>query len=141
MTATWEDGIRAAHAEAAGMLVMYLLDDSYVAAAYAAAVHGDQLAVRLIEVVHYSACQIDSAAHNDPVMCLCCPRPIRKTADIATYAFVLPEVPSPERAIGSAVCAKCAGGRDLLDRAMAAFQRHLWGDIRRIDISASCGHG
>ena len=141
MTDTWSAGISAVHIESGGVMRLCLVNPSEQGEILFAAMAGDPLARCLRRLIKPTTFQIKLAPRRKPALCLVCPRPIRKIQDIGTYVFVLPEVQSPVHAIGTAVCAKCAEGGDLLDRAMAAFQRHLWGDIRRIDISASCGHG
>jgi len=77
--------------------------------------------------------QITEAAPRNPVLCLCCPRPIRDPYRI-TFAFMAPDLPSRE-AIGMAICRRCAKGAGLEARVIKAIKTHLLPDCRKLDIT------
>jgi hypothetical protein len=128
-------GISALHAEAGGIFRVVLIHPDAGERLIIAAALGDTHSLELLRVISDCAVRIGNAPKHTPQLCLCCPRPIRTLKGIA-FAIAMPSVERPRLVLGSAVCPRCAGAPDLVERVTTGL-RQVWPDLRQIQITAA----
>ena len=127
----WRAGMMRAQQESGGMMCVYLATPQDGAALIGAALTGDAMAARVLQMIAETAGQIRSSARKKPALCLCCPRSIRSLAGVV-FCIAVPEIEHPTRAIGTAICPRCApkGKAGALEGL-----RRLWPELRPITIT------
>jgi hypothetical protein len=135
----WESGIRAVHTEAGGLLHVHVFAPSDVGKLLADALMGDATAGHLFQTVNRSVEQIGAVPRKKPILCLCCPRAIR-LRDQFSIVVALPHHEAPTRALGSALCQRCAVPPGVLPRVVAALKQRIWPELRAIDHIHAAGH-
>lgn len=134
----WTEGVNRIHAEAQGLLRLLFITPDDAAGLALAALCGNQRATGLLRATADCAANVMRQRHRKkPVLCLCCPRAVRKVEG-AIFCFAVPEVDSPERALGSVICPCCVAAPDLHSRAVQAL-RGVWPDIRKVEIATGSG--
>ena len=129
--AQWREGIEQVHREAAGLLRVHLVKPADSVHLIAAAILGEPTPLLLLQAITQAARQIRKAPRRLPVLCLCCPRPIRKPEGV-TFCVTLPDIDRPGMAIGSAICPECAKNAEA--NALQGLRR-LWPELRAITVT------
>lgn len=127
-----EAAISAIHAEAGGLLRVYLFGASEGARLLLAAACGDGWAYGMLGAINDCARHIVDAPRAAPALCLTCPMPLRELPGL-TFCVVVPEATNPHHVLGSAICPACAARPDLERRVTAAL-RQIWPDLREISV-------
>ncbi len=136
-TGAWTDGMRQFQDEAHGVMRLFVIPQTAVAAVLSDAVHGNELAPILLGAMTQSVDRIETAPWENPILCFCCCARIRHSDRIA-HCVVLPDVASPDNAIGAVACPKCARKPNLFERVTATL-RIIWPDARPVNVSAQVG--
>ena len=134
MSATkgWAEAIGEVHREFAGALNVNIVTAAAGVQLVAASMLGDPEATMLLRAILDSAAWIKRAPRQQPVLCMCCPQPIRRITPATVFGVAAPAIATPGRAIGFAFCDAC-GERpgELMAKATEGLRR-IWPDMREI---------
>jgi hypothetical protein len=131
----WRDGVQNIHEEAAGAVNVSIVTAPQGIQLVAASMLGDPEAMMLLQAIVDAGSWIKRAPRNKPVLCACCPRPVRRVTHRTAFGIAAPAVDSPGRALGFAFCDAC-GERpgELMVKATEALRR-IWPDLRPVTIT------
>ena len=134
--ASLADSVRRVHESGGGILDIYLVDAKSADKLLRDAMHGDAKAARLFGAVLEAGKQIADAPHRAPVLCVSCPRCIRRVKLDLVFGIATPSTDQePEAAIGFAICPKCAADRGAWMAKAEAGLRRIWPDLRPILVT------
>jgi hypothetical protein len=131
----WRTGIRQVHDESGGVLDVTIVDSVTGAALLVAASFGDTEASAILYAVAQSATHVRQAPQRLPVLCICCPRPVKRVSTNTVFGVVAAAAPKPTGAIGFVFCEKCSNDRASLVAKATDGLRRLWPDLRSIEIT------
>ncbi len=128
-------GILAVSAESGGAIHVTIVTPETGVELIALAALGNAEAAMLLRAVVGAANWIKRAPRQKPVLCMCCPRPVRLVTGATVFGVAAPAKESPVQAIGFAFCDRC-GERptELLGKAAAGLRR-IWPDLREIAVT------
>ena len=136
--AALRDGVEAVSTEAAGAVEVIVVMQDETDAFLLDALQGNREAQQLLPAVVQALARIDAASGHKPVLCSCCPRPIRPGGRF-NLAVAIPARDDPTRAIGLAVCGRCATEpAGVLAKAVDGFRR-IWPDLRHLAVHPGSG--
>ncbi len=138
--AAWEAGLRAVHAEAAGVFAVYIIRPSDIPRIRAGAANGSPLAEGLNRATSHTIVEVHRAPRQAPSLCLSCPATVPRGSVFAVVLMV-PDSERPEQCMGGVLCSRCATLDDdaLQERCVAAV-REVFPDARTISIHPAEGH-
>jgi hypothetical protein len=95
---------------------------------------GDSAAFTLLHAAFRASARIKRQAHKNPVICLCCPRPVLEPD--AALAFLVPITDEPTVVIASALCLRCSAEEpgEIIVRASAAYTKS-YPNLRSVEIT------
>jgi hypothetical protein len=128
------DALANVHAEAGGLLRLHVVRPADAAELLFAVLAGDVEAARTMRAVSESVAMIESAPRGAPMLCGCCPRPLRGSGFAVCVA--VPHRDDPSRSVGFGLCELCADEEDgaaLHQKAVEALRR-VWPDGRLIQM-------
>jgi hypothetical protein len=129
----WRDGIQATQDEAAGLMSLVVIHPADAAALFLDVVAGVPMAIQALNAFSDTMRRIQSAPRRAPMLCGCCPRPLRKREFAVVLA--MPERADPTRCVSLGICVKCASTDEKIrEKAIQAF-RTIWPTAREIRIS------
>jgi hypothetical protein len=98
------------------------------------AASGDEVAEVALGVIdRVRVRRIQSASSKEPLLCLCCPRRIGPYEWLGAVGVIMPARPDPSRAIGGAICNRCAAADEAtLSGKIIAAMRQIVPDAREI---------
>jgi hypothetical protein len=101
---------------------------------------GDPESIRLLRAILDTAQWIKSAPRKRPVLCICCPQPVRQISRTTAFGVVSPATPRPTDALAFAFCDACGGhpGGDVMEKARSGLRR-IWPDLRPIAVTHEAG--
>jgi hypothetical protein len=129
--------LMAIHHEAAGVLALNIIRPGDALNLVVASLEGGREATRLLRAVCDIVARVESAPRKKPMLCGCCPRPLRGSGFVICVA--VPDRDSPTNGLAFALCEHCS--RDdtaLLGKASSAL-RTIWPDLRPITITNPVG--
>jgi hypothetical protein len=132
--AEYAAGLEKVHTEAAGALHVSLICAEQRIELLCLALLGNPEAMMLTAAITDSAAWIKRATRREPVLCLCCPRRIKRITPATIFGVVSPAIPSPGHAVGFAFCDVCAGKPGLMDATTAALKK-IWPNLRPIVVT------
>lgn len=134
-TASWRDGIQRVNDEAAGMLAVEIISPDTALDLLREAMSGSHASYVLFTAVTQAAQRVQSAPRKKPVLCVCCPRPIRRLSTDILFGVAVPATPSATSALGFAICGRCAEDRRAaLEKAQAGLSR-IWPGLRPVTVT------
>lgn len=128
-----ESAVRAISEESAGLIRTYFIGPQEGASLLVASALGDAWCTSMLGAVAHCMQRVANAPKRSPVLCLCCPRPVRHVPDVI-FCVVVPEVGHPNQALGCVICPACAREPGLNARALKGL-RAVWPQIRQIEVS------
>jgi hypothetical protein len=136
MSASLADSVRRVHEAGGGILDVYLVDTKCAARLLRDAMHGDAKAAQLFGAVIETGKRIADAPHRSPVLCVSCPRCIRRVELDLVFGIATPSTEQePSAAIGFAICSRCAANRGAWMAKAEAGLRLIWPDLRPIIVT------
>ena len=136
---TWAEQLQAIQAEAGGVLEVSLVSRGEWPRLVAASMQGDHTATLILSAVADTICQVASAPRRKPMLCLTCPRSLRRAK--FTCGVILPSRPDPTGGLGLAICDHCAASAtDAMPMVLEALKRR-WPDMRTVQLDQhAAGH-
>lgn len=131
--AALQAGIERLTKEAGGVLdvmVIQLQDMPYILCDAAA---GDRDALTILNALNDALVRIDAAPRRFPMLCVSCPRPLRKGR--FSFGLALPKCDHPTGMLALAVCHRCSTDRDGIKARAVAGLKRLWPDLRPITVT------
>jgi hypothetical protein len=137
----WIAGIKRVQAESGGLLHIGIFDLAKIGEVLAAASLGNETAKMLIGALLEERQRIIDAPPDRPVLCVACPRAIKKISDTETvYGLLIPSVAQPKTAVSFTFCPTCAAaGRPALFTKAEAGLRRLWPELKLVTITHEAG--
>ncbi len=131
----WRDGIQIVHDAAGGLLDINIIDAADGREMLAAAALGNFEAAMLMRAVYQAASRINHAPRRSPVLCICCPRSIKRLTPRLVFGVAFPAIAKPSNAIGFAFCERCSEDRNTLAIKAAEGLRQIWPDLRPVVVT------
>jgi hypothetical protein len=121
--------------EAAGMLTVDIIDSPAGSALLDRAIAGNYEAHVLFQAVAQAIARVHQAPRNRPVLCVCCPRPVRRVTPATVFGVAGPDTPTRTCAVGFVFCEKCGADRATLPEKARQGLSRIWPDLRPVTIS------
>ncbi len=121
------------HNECQGILRVHTIRPQDGRVLLCEALTGDQAAAGLMRALIKTVNRIEQAPRKTPMLCGCCPRPLRGSA--FTVCVAVPDRDDPVNGLGFALCERCCSSRDAFDRNLAAALRSIWPDMRPLMVT------
>ncbi len=134
---TWQSEMKAVPSEAGGLMRLHVVRPPDTACILGAMLAGDAEATRLIRVLVDTAVRIERAPRSRPMLCGCCPRPLKGTG--FAICVLYPERPDPTRCIAFAICARCSGSHAETEAKAMIAVKSIWPDSRPLTITDHIG--
>ena len=127
-------GLEALKAESGGLLRFRVLRVEDVPATLLASLSGDREADMLIRAMRQMLSQIRTAPRHRPILCGCCPRPLKTEPSGFSLLVALPEIEDPRLGVTFGICGKCAEGHEAIIAKGNEAIRLIWPDARRVTL-------
>jgi hypothetical protein len=127
------EGFRKIRGEAAGVIALNIVRPCDAPSLVAACLSGDLEATQLFRAVADTVHKIESAPRGKPMICGCCPRPLRGSR--FTVCVAVPDRTDPTHGLGFALCQACGRDDDALPAKAAAALKSVWPDLRPITVT------
>lgn len=136
MTA-YTDGLAKFESEAGGLAELLIVRPSDALDILTDAIAGDPQARSIFRALSVAARSVEAAPRRKPVLCSCCPRPLRGSD--FTFGLILPF--RDDRSVGLAlgVCGRCAVKRDDVRVKATEALRRMWPDLRPVTPTHTAG--
>jgi hypothetical protein len=131
----WRDGVQSINDEAAGMLDVDIIDAAYGATLLVRALRGDRESAALLLAVTQAAALIKRAPRRNPVLCICCPRSVKRLSDATVFGVATPSIANPTGALGFIFCDRCGADRATLAAKAADGLKRIWPDLRPVVVT------
>lgn len=135
--AAWAEGIQRISEEAAGVLVLQVVQHEDLPALLTEALLGDREAMHLATFVAQARQRIENAPRNRPMLCGCCPRSVR--GDRYSLIYASPHRDGAREAVAMAICLRCGTDHGSVGSAASRALSRIWPDLRPISINATEG--
>jgi len=134
---SWASDMRSTLAEmgqqGGGAVVLHFVTFAHVPGIMHRADAGSADDLRILKALGEALTGIQGAPRKRPMLCACCPRPVRGSG--FAIALAMPSGPNPTSALTLAVCDACAPDEDAFQaKATEAFRR-IWPDGRPIQVT------
>lgn len=136
MTA-YTDGLAKFQSEAGGMAELLIVRPSDALDILADAMAGDRQAGSIFRALSEAARSVEAAPRKKPVLCSCCPRPLRGSD--FTFGLVLPSRDNPSISLALGVCSRCAVKRDDVRVKATEALRRMWPELRTVTPTHTAG--
>jgi len=135
--AALQAGVEQITKEAGGLVDVMVVQLQDMPDILADAMAGSREALTLLNAINDTLTRIDAAPRRFPMLCVSCPRPLRKGR--FSFGLALPQCDDPTRMLAVAVCHRCSTDRDgIKDRSVAGLKR-IWPDLRPITVTHKSG--
>ena len=131
-------GVDRLQVEAGGVLELIIVRPPDAVGILGEAIAGSETAARIFRAVSTAATGIAAAPRHRPMLCVSCPRPLRKKTP-CSFVLVLPKRADAAEGLTLAVCAKCATKREDIQVKALVGLRRIWPDLRPIEITHEDG--
>lgn len=128
----WRGRLRTIQEEARWLRGFYVILPSDIVGILVSGSEDNPQALELEEAIFDVTQRVGEAPRSEPVLCLCCPRPLRP--DRFAIVAVLSRRENRKRSMALAVCRKCGGTRAQVSEKAQDALRFVWPDARRIDL-------
>lgn len=136
MTA-YTDGLARFESDASGMAELLIIRPSDALDILTDALAGDHQAGSIFRALSEAARSVEAAPRRKPMLCSCCPRPLR--GSVFTFGLILPSRDDPSTGLALGVCSHCAVERsDVRAKATEALRR-LLPDLRPVTTTHPAG--
>jgi hypothetical protein len=130
---------RVQHEASGSTLDVFLISPPETVQLMVDALDGDAEAARLFNAVVVTGDRIEAAPRKSPILCVTCPRPIKRVSSGVIFGFAVPATEQPSAGIGFAICPRCSADRAALPAKAATGLRRIWPDLRSINITHPAG--
>ena len=131
------DGIQKINDEAGGLLELQVVQRTDLPALILDALAGSAEAAQILRQINQALHNIEAAPRRKPMLCGCCPRPLRH----GQYSIIIarPACDDPSQGLALAICNTCGPDRDAIDaKAVAALVR-IWPNVRPVAVTHPVG--
>ncbi len=137
-TAAWQADMRSIHEQAGGVLELVVILPTDMPVLATRALFGDREAGAILTAMTYAETGIRKAPKRRPMLCVSCPRPL--LGGRYTHVVAIPSRDDPTKAIGLAVCHRCATEPDAITaKAVEGLRNGLWPDLRPVTLTNRTG--
>jgi hypothetical protein len=132
--AEWEQAVHNVHREAAGAVEVAVVMMEEMPGLLGEALLGDPRCIQLFQLVMQMLDHVKEAPRRDPVLCACCPRPVRRGSRF-NMAVAIPARDDPHQALALVVCERCATEPAAVMAKATDGLRKIWPDLRTAAIT------
>jgi hypothetical protein len=136
--ASLRESMRLAHQEGNGIFRLHVVGPENAAGLVCDSLSGSTEAMGLLRAVAEVVARIEGAPRSWPMLCGCCPRPLRRSG--FTLCVATPERPDPSRVICFALCPRCGDCNETRRQNALKTLAKIWPDVRQIAINPARGH-
>ena len=132
--AEWEQAVDSIHREASGAVEIVIVMMEEMPGLLGEALLGNPRCLQLFKLVVQMLNHVKAAPRRDPVLCACCPRPVRQGSRF-NMAVAIPARDDPHQALALVVCERCAIEPDAVMAKATDGLRKIWPDLRTAAIT------
>jgi hypothetical protein len=132
----WADGIMKVHAEAAGLMQLFIIWPNEMLPLLASAMAGNAVAASLVNPMLDTIKRVQTAAPDAPAECGSCGHPLEVGAVICV---ALTHRPDPTKGVAFALCRNCTDTVDEVQARAIEAIRYLWPGGRLIEVTHPSG--
>lgn len=135
---SWAADMQSFQDEAAGVLVLQVVQRSDMPDLLLDVVCGSSEAQQLLGLVSKTLTRIETAPRGKSMLCGCCPKPIRLGGQFS-LVVAWPGVATPERGLVLAICHRCGSDYATVQAKATVALKRVWPDLRPIAITHPVG--
>ncbi len=132
--AEWGQAVHNVTQESAGAVEIAVVMAEELPGLLGEALLGNPRCLQLFQLVVQMLDHVKEAPQRDPVLCACCPRPVRQGSRF-NVAVAIPARDNPHQALALVVCECCATEPDAVMARATDGLRKIWPDLRTASVT------